>query len=91
VNSTGIDASSPDAALFSAADLDTDHDARDDLLVIGLVTRSATIEPGPFAVVKFDCLPGAVLPPVGTIRCTASASNRAGVTIEPTRCSIAFR
>jgi len=72
--------------IFTAGDNDTNGDAVDDELAVGLVALGSSIPAGPFARVRFDCTPGA---PLAAPLCGPDVTDDLGTQIDAT-CSVAF-
>lgn len=72
--------------LFDAVPRDSDHDGRNDVVSVGLITQE--IGPGPFARLRFDCAPGMAPAKAGEITCTADVADESGSV--PSSCSVAL-
>jgi hypothetical protein len=72
--------------IFTAGDNDTNEDAVDDELAVGLVALGSSIPAGPFARVRFDCTPGANLT---APLCGPDVTDDLGTQIDAT-CTVSF-
>jgi len=79
-NLTGVN------GLFSAGDQDGDPNASS--LNIGLVSIGATIPPGNFARVHFDCNAGTSAPTAAQFTCSASGSTSVGGDVSGIQCAV---
>jgi hypothetical protein len=75
--------------IFSAGDSDSDADALDDRISVGLVSLSSSIPAGPFADIRLDCTAGEA-PLVTDFACTLDASDGNGDPVEGS-CAVKIR
>lgn len=72
--------------LFDAVPRDSDHDGRDDVVSVGLITQG--IGEGPFARLRFDCAAGTGGAKASDFTCVADVADANGAV--PSSCSVAL-